>query len=366
MNLMVKHPYSNTPKPLPCNAPTFKRLIMLLLVVVMIAVVPGHSWAQSPDDADVNFYVVPSEENAPLTVGDRITLRLEVTHPPDSRVQLPQIEEEWGDFEVISQTGQDTVTRDDGTAVTRKDIVVSLFAPGQFQTPPLVVTHRKADNTFEELGAPVIPLTIDSVLVEGDDQLRDLKAQFTLPVPPTWPLVLAGLLLGVALAAGLLYVGQWAYSRWWQKSPVFDAPLPVIDARPPEVIAYAELDRIEALNLPAQSQLKLHYSLVANCLRDYIERRYQIPALEQTTDELHVAFRRSTVPVEFAGRFLSLFNLSDLVKFARFNPGPAEADQIVSHARALVTDTIPVPAPEPAPPEPGSPAPPQADPEAQP
>ncbi|RMF00007.1 MAG: hypothetical protein D6768_13810, partial [Chloroflexi bacterium] len=346
VNFMKKHLRNYLqPNRLRSGAGLFQWLTVALLAILMVLAGSPVARAQSPEDADVNFYVVQSAEDAPLTVGDRITLRLEVTHPPDSRVQLPQIEKEWGDFEVVSQTGQDTVVQDDGTAVTRKDIVVSLFAPGQYQTPPLVVTHRKADNTFEELGAPVIPLTISSVLVEGDDTLRDIKEQFTLPVPPTWPLVLAGLLLGAALAAGLLYVGQWAYNRWWQKTPLADAPQPVIDTRPPEVIAYAELDRISALDLPAQSKIKQHYSLVADCLRDYIERRYQIPALEQTTDELNSAFRRSAVPLEIAGRFINLFYLSDLVKFARLKPGVSDAYQLLDTARALVADTTPAPEP---------------------
>lgn len=314
-------------------------------------------------DADVDFYAVEPPNGQPFTVGDRIVLRLEVRHPVDSTVELPQLDETWGDFEVIDQTGQDTVRDDSGLAITRKDITVSLFEPGQYQTPPLVVTHRKADQTVEELGAPVIPLKIDSVLIEGDEQLRDLKAQADLPVPPLWPLVLTGVVLAAVASGGLFWAGRWAYNRWLRKEPLELAPVPVIDTRPPEVIAYAELDRIEALNLPARNELKEHYSLVTDCLRRYIEARYQVPALEQTTDELRTAFFRSGhISTQQAREFVDMFARSDLVKFARYRPPTNEGYSLLQEARLAVDKTTPQPEPLPLPgPDAGNGPPPDQD-----
>jgi hypothetical protein len=306
----------------------------------------------------VNFYAVEAPDGEPPTVGDLITLRLEVIHPADSTVDMPQVGEEWGDFEVVEQTGQDTVRNNDGTATTRKDIVVSLFEPGQYQTPPLVVTHHKADSTSEELGAPVIPLKISSVLIDGDEALRDLKPPFAMEVPPIWPYVLAGVLLAAVAGGGMFWAGRWAYHKWWRKTPLAElAPQPVIDLRPPEVIAHAELDRIQALALPAHQQFKEHYSLVTDCLRQYIENRYQISALEQTTDEIQASLWRSKVASrEMAHNLVDVFRRSDLVKFARYVPPAPDAEQLVEEARGLVDATTPKPEPPPAPPAPSAPA----------
>ncbi len=323
-------------------------LLSRWLIIAVAGLLPAPVWAQTPD-ANVDFYAVQPASDQPYTVGDRITLRLEVRHSKDSQVELPKLDTQWGDFEVISQTGQDTVANNDGTATTRKDIVVTVFKPGDYQTPPLLVTHTKAGGAQpEELSAPVVPLKISSVLKEGDDQLRDLKAQAVLPVPPLWPLFLAGVVLAAALLGGGYLAGNWAYRRWRRTEPLAEAPMVVLDTRPPEIIAFTELERIAALDLPAQNQLKHHYSLVADCLRDYIERRYRITALEQTTDELRQSFRRSTVPVAIAQNFVDLFTRSDLVKFARFNPSQADAYQYVPEARAIVQLTTPPPEPEPA------------------
>jgi len=308
--------------------------------------------AQNPVDADVDFYAQPPEDGEPFTVGDHITLRLEVTHPANSQVSLPQVDSEWGDLEVVDQSAPETIDNGDGTVVTGKNIVVSLFEPGEYQTPPLLVTHQKPDGTLEELGSPVIPLRITSILVEGDDQLRDLKEQAEMSVPPLWPLVLGGLALAAVLAGVLFVAGRWAYNRWWPKQVVAETPQPVfVDSRPPEVIAYAELDRIESLNLPAQAQFKDHYSLVTDCLRQYIEDRYKIPALEETTREIRADFDRLNVSSTDSNSFLNLFITSDLVKFARFKPNVNDAYNLVVKARHIVEITTPDPALEIPPPE---------------
>jgi hypothetical protein len=336
---------------------------ILMLAIVLLFLTAGVALAAQPPDADVDFYAVESPEGELFTVGDPITLRLEVRHPTASQVELPVLDAEWGQFEVVSQTGQDTVTNGDGTATTRKDIVVTLFEPGSFQTPPLIVNHTTANGQPEELGAPVIPLKIDSILIEGDTELRDLKDQAELPVPPLWPLFLAGVVIAAAVIGGGYLAGQWAYNRWWRKQPIELAPQPVIDTRPPELIALTELERIEAMNLPAREQFKEHYSLVTDCLRDYIERRYHIPALEQTTPELRRAFAHAPIPDDIARKFTEMFTHSDLVKFARYKPEANAAYLLLPDARDIVQTTTPVqePAPLAQSPAADSPVPPETE-----
>jgi hypothetical protein len=315
-----------------------------LTLILFIPLFLGGYTFQLPD-ADVDFYVVPPAEEKPLTVGDQITLRLEVKHPSTSKVELPRLEDEWGNFEVIGQTEAETTSQGDGTSVTGKNFTVSLFEPGQYETPRLLVTHHKEDGTIEELAAPVISLRIESILVEGDSELRDLKPQAILPIPPLWPWLLAGFMAFSLLLGGAVGTGLWLYHRRKRKEQFLDLPGPVIDPRPPEVIAYAELERIAALDLPAQNQLKEHYSLVTDCLRHYIEGRYQIPALEQTTNELKSSFSVALISKEVVRKFLNIFQESDLVKFARYRPQSQAAYELLDEARTIVKVTTPPPVP---------------------
>lgn len=295
--------------------------------------------AQSPD-ANAEFFLKSTNPDQPLTVGDHITLRLEATHPLNSQIDLPQVPEQWGPFEVLDQTAPETVDNNDGTATTGKDIVVTVFETGNFQTPSLVITHHRADGSTEELGTPVIPLEITSVLTD-DTTLRDLKPQADMPTPPIWPWLVAGLLLTMMLLGLLAGLGLWLYDRRRKRPSLELAPALFVDMRPPEVIAYEELDRIEALNLPAHHQFKEHYSLVDLCLRRYIEGRYNFPALEQTSFEIQSSFRQAVVSTRHIVEFMGLFSESDLVKFARYTPQPDNIHSLVNRARGLVAMTTP-------------------------
>ncbi|RME78980.1 MAG: hypothetical protein D6784_01600 [Chloroflexi bacterium] len=321
----------------------FLPAVILLVGFILAVAVPAL--AQTPIDAEVDFFLDPADAARALTVGDLITLHLEVRHPARSQVILPQVPEQWDSLEVVSQTPPETITNIDGTAVTRKQIVVRAFEPGPHQTPRLVVTHRMMDETIEELAAPVVVINITSVLTD-DLELRDLKPQIDMPVPPIWPYVVGGILLTMLTGGLLAGAGLWLYHRLRPRPALVDAPVPVVaDPRPPEEIALAELARIEALNLPDQGLVKQHYSLVTDCLRQYIENRYRLPALEQTTAEIRASLRQTGITMRSYQEFMNLFSEGDLVKFARYRPSPAEVSSLVGRARALVLATTPAPAP---------------------
>jgi hypothetical protein len=213
------------------------------------------------------------------------------------------------------------------------------------QSPILVITQQKADGSTEELSAPIVQLTITSVLTD-DTNLRDLKPQVDLPIPPIWPWLVAGLVAMMLLLGLLVGAALWFYDRYRRRVRPELAPALVVDTRSPEEIAYAELDRIETLNLPARHQIKEHFSLVDLCLRRYIEGRYQIPALEQTRFELQSAFHRAAVLAEDKAEFMAILGESDLVKFARYLPHADNVAGLIQRARTLVRITTPVPAVE--------------------
>ena len=317
-------------------------LVLLVSVFLIGSSLTPAVQAQSLPDAEVEFFVKTPERGQPVTVGDQITLRLEITHPTASRVVLPQLEPQWEAFVVVDQSPPQTVDHADNTSTTGKDIVVALFQPGQYQTPSIVVTHRKPDGSIEELAAPVIPIRVTSVLTDLSE-LQDLKPQADLPEPLFWPWIIAGLILVPLLFGLLVALAMWLYRRRQSRPKPELMPVPFIDMRPPETIAHAELDRIEALSLPTRNQVKEHYALVALCLRRYIEGRYHISALEQTTTELRNAFIKSRMPLQETGGLMGIIAESDLVKFARYMPYAEEVNGLVDKARTVVDATTPKP-----------------------
>ena len=148
----------------------FRHWIPWATALVLAVGVPGPALAQeaSPSGIRTSF----TADRAELTVGDIVTLTLEVTHSADQAVVLPRLGAEWGAFEVRSQTPAQTVSNGDGTETTQQDLRVTIFAPGTFETPDLPMSVRGPDGTVAQVLPPAVLLTVRSVLSGSDEQLK--------------------------------------------------------------------------------------------------------------------------------------------------------------------------------------------------
>ncbi|MBK6343000.1 MAG: hypothetical protein IPF41_10550 [Flavobacteriales bacterium] len=88
-----------------------------------------------------------------------------------------------------------------------------------------------------------------------------------------------------------------------------------------------------------QGQHKAYQSRLTDLLRGYIEARYQVPALERTTDELMHELR--VRPLEKRAQVLlgNMLHNADMVKFAKALPSPQENEQLMASARRFVMAT---------------------------
>jgi hypothetical protein len=272
----------------------------------------------------------------PPTVGDVITLQLFVTGTSAVSFEAPELPAQWGAFEVRAQQPLDEKARGDAAhAVFQVQAV--LWAPGEYETPPMNVRYREAGGAVDELFVEPITLSVASVLPATEDpsadlSKRDLKPQAELKRPPVWPWYLAALAGVAALACAV---------RWlWRRRRVrrgASMPVPaVVDLRPPHQIAYDELARIASLRLPEQGEFKRHYTLLTDCLRAYIEGRYEVPAMDRTSYELLRDLGRMASSSDGLAILGALLQEADLAKFARAEPSVADAHEALARARAYV------------------------------
>ena len=269
-----------------------------------------------------------SVEPDSVTVGDSFTITLSASHSPEYHVMFPRVPADWGEFEIRNQRPLPTVDNGDGTLTSATEIEAVLFKPGTHATPSLSVSVRRPDGTVIYRPARPMDVTVVSVLTPDDTERRDIRPQADIPVPAVWPWAAGG-----AATLGLLAVaGGYLLRRRFMG----DTAIPPQPQVPPAEAALAELDRIEALNLPARGRFGEHYVLVSTCLRQYIRGRFGIPALDLTTRQVKdmLATRRSR-GVDLRG-FGHVLDESDLVKFARFLPGQDEAMAVIQQSRDLI------------------------------
>ena len=270
--------------------------------------------------------LTPAE--GPFTVGDPIELSLEVVHPDNTGIIVPQLETNWGDLEVRSQGAVATVDNGDGTLTTHQTIEVALFAPGEFQTPLLAVTVSDTGGALTQAMAAPASLTVASILADGDETLRDIKPQADLPLPATWPQT--AVLAMVALVI-VVFLAWWVLRRRRGRT--------MIDNRPPEQVAYDELDHIQSLNLPAAGRYDTYYALVADTLRTYLERQYGLPARDRTTAEIDAVLGQTIMATVYARTLIAMLDDCDLVKFAHILPSETTAQMLLEDARRFVAQT---------------------------
>lgn len=302
-----------------------KLLFTLLLVLAAVLLLAGPTGAQEnlPVEATI---IVPAGE---LTVGDPIELTISVNHPAGYQIIMPDLDEKWGEFVVMSQSATATVANADGMETTTQIVDVRLFNPGTFDTVPLSLTVTDGTGQLAEVIAPPATVNIASVLVEGDSELRDIKPQAELPFVTLWPWLVAGAMGALAIAAFV----------WFRRRKRLAVEM--ADPRLPYEVALDELARIEGLGLPASGRFKEHYTLVSDCTRLYIEKSYGFPVLERTTGEIQANLKNTAVRSDVARHFIALLDESDLVKFSKFKPDVASANRLLADARWMVEETKP-------------------------
>ena len=293
--------------------------IVALLLALLLA---GTAVAQTNATAAI------TADRDDATVGDPIHLTITVTHPAGTQAIFPQLDQQWGDFLVRQQSPVTTTSNADGSLTSTQTVDVRLFAPGAFLTPPLTITLADASGQTSAIQAAPGNVTVQSVLVEGDTTLRDIKPQAALPFPASWPWMAAGLAAVAAVVVWFIY----------RRAKI------MLDNRLPHEVALAVLADVERQQLAANGRFKTHYSLITDALRAYVEQTQGIPATDRTTAELKTELTQTALTEGQRQRFLGVLQAADLVKFARITPTLAEAQTAVSEARQFIEETKPAPA----------------------
>ena len=96
---------------------------------------------------------------------------------------------------------------------------------------------------------------------------------------------------------------------------------------------------IEASDWLRRGDMETYHTQIAYVLRQYIETRYQIPALELTTTGLFQAMLRAEIATTYVERTRQLLANCDMVKFATYQPELTEASARIADARWIVDET---------------------------
>jgi hypothetical protein len=247
----------------------------------------------------------------------------------------PVVRDSIGPFEVM-KIERNAATPDWLVRVTSID-------SGKLFLPPIEFRYRiKNDTTFRSAYSNALMLTIAGVTFDPKGDIKDIKPPKSAPwLFEDFLPYLIGLVVLAALAAAYYY-----YRRWKKQKTLSTEKVTV--AIPPHREALTALRILEEKKLWQQGMVKEYYSEVTEIVRRFFERRWEILALESTTDEILEQLRHVPEALNVWKEMEAFFSTADLVKFAKSQPSPADHDREMHTAYDIVRAMVP---PEPQPSE---------------
>lgn len=286
-------------------------------------------WAQEDPIA-----ISSSVDKARIRIGDLITYTVTVTHNKDIQVEMPGLGANLGGFEIRDYKVHDPKKEKD-QIVSQVDYVISTFFTGEFVIPPLTVFYYTPDDTVAKvLATEKIKIVVESVKASEAGDIRDIKPPVEIPRDWWYTLRWVVLVLGVAGLGALGYIIYRRRKEGKSLLPVREEP-----PRPPHEIALEQLDWLRDSDLLEKGEIKQYYIAVSEIIRQYIEGRYFIIAMEMTTTDVLDGLFRADISQEDFQILEDFLHCCDLVKFAKVIPSEKENQEILDTAYDVVNRT---------------------------
>ncbi len=268
--------------------------------------------------------------------GDSLVLRLTAKLPEGAMLVEPHLSLPPGfsAFELLRSTSWDTLERQGGFLMLQRDFVLIAWDSVQLQIPPVVLAYRlPQDTTVQVLQSRPLALKIGFPPLEEGEELKPIRSIER--EPSYWSDVLKPWML-----IPLLLV-LWLLVRWWRRysdrqlSELVQQEPPL----PPHEQALKQLELLEQNAWWKQGRVKEFHTALSHLLRAYLEVRFGIQALEQTTPEIIAQLRQSRVPAAWTDSLKELLSIADLVKFAKAQPPEDFHQKALDKVRAFVLET---------------------------
>ena len=274
-----------------------------------------------------------------VLIGDQFELRVELDHAKSLNIGFPEIGDTLeGGIEIIERSPLDTfqLSQNEQIKIMQRFKITS-FDTGLQVVQPFRFEFKQGDLT-RVIETDPVPFYVHGLPIDTTKGPVDIKKPYAAPVSLK---EVAPYLIGAILIGAIIFFIFYYIHRRRQNKPLFG--LPPKPKEPAHIIALRSLDRIKEQKLWQKNQVKNYYSEVSDTLRVYIQDRFDIQAMEYTTDETLTAFykRKNLLAEKSYTELKDILVLSDLVKFAKLEPGPDDHNMTLMNAYFFINDTKP-------------------------
>ena len=277
--------------------------------------------------------------NRHIVMGDTTSMRLEIVQPKNV-VAMAGLEVKDSVSSVV-ELGEiiacDTIDLGNNRIQINATYIVQAFDSGEWHLNPALVIKPDTIRCDIPLVIKVSPVKVDP---NGD--IKDFAPVFApirklLDHVPNWMVSLWWVWALILVAVALLL----AYLKWWRKGK---NPLRRVKKRlPPYEEAVKRLHMLKGMQLWQNGREKDYYTGLTDILREYINRRFSVNAVEMTSSEIIDALKHNAETQLVNDQLSEILAVADFVKFAGQRPLADDNERSFQRAVNFVDATKPQP-----------------------
>lgn len=280
-----------------------------------------------------NTTIKASIDSTQLWIGEQAKIHIEIAADQNADIDLMFLDKNiMQGIEIVEKSEPDTADIGNNRMLINYNYTITSFDEELYSIPPFKVGTRGDTILSNELALKVINIPVDTTQL---DKFFDIKAVKNPPM--VWKDYINYILypLIVLLPLGLIIL---VYFLFTKKKPIAairrEEPL-----LPPHIVALRELDSIKAKKIWQSGKEKEYHSCVTDTLRYYMERRFNIQAMEMTSGEILEKVKGVSDVDNVFDKLKQILLLADLVKFAKYKALPDENELSLLNAYLFVNNT---------------------------
>lgn len=285
--------------------------------------------------AQIQPSVELNQSTKKILIGEQLTVDYALKVNASDSVKLPLFTDTLRkEVEIVNASKVDTSFDENDVSIKlfKQTLTLTSFDSGYHAVKPIqfFVNNQLVESQPFLVEVHTVQLT--------QQELKDIKSPFEAELTLLDYLKL----YWMYILGGLAVVGVIALIIWYLKTrekPIIEQIIqkPQI---PPHVIALEKLTELQKKKLWQSGDLKGYYSSLTTIIREYIELRYNILALEQTTSEiLSDLSQKQEIANDLKEKLKELLLLADLVKFAKMKTLAEENEKLFAYAKLFIEET---------------------------
>lgn len=267
-----------------------------------------------------------------ILIGDWLKLHIEVQHSSGITVKFPSLADSLQGLEIIHRDTP-TVKNNDRQVLESASYTITAFDSGTYIIPPMAIQYTVGGDTTRRIAeTSPIPIFVHGIAVDTTQEIKDVKPPLSVPITIADVLPY---LIGIVAAGGVVWLFYYIRKKRKRGEPLIPEP----PSRPAHEIALDALRALEAEHLWQRGKLKEYHSQLTDIVRTYIEKRFNVMAMESTSDEILDSRVIAGLEKDVLETLREILIRADFVKFAKFQPLPEENESSLRLAVGFVERT---------------------------